>query len=64
MRVRFIIQGDATVFTFLIYEMDENSEVKLSISLKDLAYRICFYHEVFYIALKGLEKIKLIIRQE
>ncbi len=52
------------ILAFLRNEMDANQEVKFSISLKDVAYRIGLSHETFYRALKTLEKTKQISRQE
>lgn len=62
--IKNIRSAKERTLAFLRNEMDGNSEVKLSISLKDVAYRIGLSHEAFYRTLKDLEKIKLIIRHE
>jgi CRP-like cAMP-binding protein len=56
--IKNIRSAKERTLAFLRNEMNANSEVKLSISLKDVAYRIGLSHEAFYRTLKDLEKIK------
>lgn len=60
--VKNIRSAKDRTLAFLRNEMDENCEVKLSISLKDMAYRIGLSHETFYRTLKDLEREKNIMR--
>jgi len=62
--IKNIRSATARSLAFLRNEMNASQEVKLSISLKDVAYRIGLSHETFYRALKELEKTKQISRQE
>ena len=62
--IKNIRSAKERTLAFLRNEMDANSEVKLSISLKDVAYRIGLSHEAFYRTLKDLEKTQLIIRHK
>ena len=62
--IKNIRSAKERTLAFLRNEMDVNSEVKLSISLKDVAYRIGLSHEAFYRTLRDLEKTKLIIRHK
>jgi CRP-like cAMP-binding protein len=62
--IKNIRSAKERTLAFLRNEMDVNSEVKLSISLKDVAYRIGLSHEAFYRTLTDLEKTKLIIRHK
>lgn len=60
--IKNIRSAKERTLTFLRSEMDENCEVKLSVSLKDMAYCIGLSHETFYRTLKDLEKEKVIMR--
>ena len=60
--IKNIRSAKERTLAFLRNEMDAESEVKLSISLKDVAYRIGLTHETFYRTLKELEKAQRIIR--
>jgi len=62
--IKNIRSAKERTLAFLRNEMDGNSEVKLSISLKDVAYRIGLSHEAFYRALKSLEKSNQISRHK
>jgi CRP-like cAMP-binding protein len=62
--IKNIRSAKERTLAFLRNEMNANREVKLSISLKDVAYRIGLSHEAFYRTLKDLEKTKQIIRHE
>jgi CTP-dependent riboflavin kinase len=62
--IKNIRSAKERTLAFLRSEMDANSEVKLSISLKDVAYRIGLSHEAFYRTLKDFETTKLIIRHK
>jgi CRP-like cAMP-binding protein len=62
--IKNIRSATERTLAFLRNEMNSNQEVKLSISLKDVAYRIGLSHEAFYRTLKSLEKAKQISRQE
>ncbi|PCI45289.1 MAG: Crp/Fnr family transcriptional regulator [Proteobacteria bacterium] len=50
------------VLTFIKSEMDDKREITLTISLKDVAYKIGLAHETFYRELKKLEKHNIIKR--
>jgi len=60
--IKNIRSAKERTLAFLRNEMDAECEVKLSISLKDVAYRIGLTHETFYRTLKELEKAQRIIR--
>jgi len=62
--IKNIRSAKERTLAFLRNEMDAESEVKLSISLKDIAYRIGLSHETFYRTLKDLEKTQRIIRHK
>jgi len=52
------------ILAFIIHEMDEQKEVRLTMSLKDIAYKIGLAHETFYRELKKLEMAKVLIRRD
>jgi len=60
--IKNIRSATQRTLAFLRNEMDAKKEVKLSISLKDVAYRIGLSHETFYRTLKSLENNKQISR--
>lgn len=62
--IKNIRSATERTLAFLKNEMNINKEIKLSISLKEAAYRIGLSHEAFYRALKILEKTKQISRHE
>lgn len=51
------------ILSFIRYEMNQNKEVHLEISLKDIAYKIGLAHETLYRELKTLEEAKILIRK-
>lgn len=62
--IKNIRSAKERTLAYLKNEMNENGEVKFSISLKDVAYRIGLSHEAFYRTLSSLEKTKQIARHE
>jgi CRP-like cAMP-binding protein len=62
--IKNIRSAKERTLAFLRNEMNAHREIKLSFSLKDVAYRIGLSHEAFYRTLKDLEKTKQIIRHE
>jgi len=62
--IKNIRSATERTLAFFKNEMNANKEVTLSISLKDIAYRIGLSHETFYRTLKDLEKTQQIIRHK
>jgi len=52
------------IMAFFRYAMNAHQELKLDISLKDIAYQIGLAHETFYRELKKLEQEKRLIRKD
>lgn len=61
--IRNIRSAKERVFSYLKLLSDEQAQVKLLMSLKDVAYRLGLSHEAFYRALKQLEDDSLIQRE-
>lgn len=62
--IKNIRSAKERILAYLNHEMNANKEVKLSMTLKDTAYRIGLSHESFYRTLKTLESAKLITRHK
>ena len=54
--IKNIRSAKERILTFIRSNADQNKELKLDISLKDMAYKIGLAHETFYRELKALEK--------
>jgi len=61
--IKNIHSAKERILAFIKNEMDENKEVNLNMSLKDVAYKIGLAHETFYRELKKLEKAKVLMRK-
>ncbi len=62
--IKNIRSAKERVLAFLRHEMDADKKVKLTMALKDIAYRLGLSHEAFYRTLKSLEKTQQIKRTE
>ncbi len=58
--IKNIRSAKERVLTFIKSNVDENKELKLNLSLKDIAHKIGLAHETFYRELKSLENSKKI----
>lgn len=53
--IKNIRSAKERILTFIKSTVDENNELRLNLSLKDMAYKIGLAHETFYRELKSLE---------
>ena len=62
--IKNIHSAKERILAYIRSEMDDNKELELSLSLKDVAHKIGLAHETFYRELKKLEQAGQIIRQD
>ena len=62
--IKNIRSAKERILAFIRSEMNENMELVLSMSLKDVAHRIGLAHETFYREIKNLEKSGKIMRYD